>query len=178
MVRKVEIVPYDAAWPLTYQTEVARLSAYMGCAIIAFHHMGSTAVPGLGSKPTIDILAVVKSLQVLDTRNDVMRELGYQVKGENGITGRRYYQKLLGEVHLFHIHAFKEGHPEITRYLNFRDYLRSNPLVREAYEQLKNRLAQKFLYDAPSYTAGKSEFIRQIDQQAAEWCILQRQDEI
>lgn len=169
MVRKVDVVPYDSIWPTLYQKEVDRISNDIGNAIEYYYHMGSTAVPGLSAKPTIDILAVADSLQNLDSKKDVMSELGYQVKGEHGIPGRRYYQKLSGEVHLYHIHAFEKEHPEINRYLNFRDYLQTNPLVREAYQQLKQELAQKFMYDAPSYTAGKSEFIRQVDKQAAEW---------
>jgi GrpB-like predicted nucleotidyltransferase (UPF0157 family) len=169
MVRKVEVVPYDSIWPALFQKEVDRISNDIGNAIDYYYHMGSTAVPGLAAKPTIDILAVADSLQNLDSKKDVMSELGYQVKGEHGIPGRRYYQKLSGEVHLYHIHAFEKEHPEITRYLNFRDFLQTNLLIREAYQQLKQKLAQKFMYDATSYTAGKSEFIRQVDKQAAEW---------
>ena len=169
MARKIEVVPYDPLWPTIYLNEIDRISPLTQDVITTFYHIGSTAVPGLDAKPTIDILAVATSLITLDGKNDAMCSLGYQIKGENGIPGRRYYRKLSGEDHLFHIHAFEAGNPEIMRHLNFRDYLRRNEKVRDAYGQLKRKLAQKFPYDSPSYTAGKSEFIQKVDRQASDW---------
>lgn len=169
MVRKIEVVPYDPTWPLIFQNEVDRISPMVHDVITAFYHIGSTAVPDLAAKPTIDILAEVVSLENLDTKDDVMRLLGYEPKGEYGILGRRYYRRLSGEVHLFHIHAFKVGNPEIVRHLNFRDYLRDHEKVRESYEKLKWDLAKRYPYDSALYTDGKSAFIQKVDQKAAEW---------
>ncbi len=169
MPRKIEVVPHEPLWPTIYQNEIDRISPLIQDVITTFYHIGSTAVPGLAAKPTIDILAEARSIEMLDTKDDAMYSLGYQVKGENGIPGRRYYRKLSGEVHLFHVHAFEAGNPEILRHLNFRDYLRRNEKVRCAYGQLKRKLAKRFPYDSPTYTAGKSEFIQKVDRQAAEW---------
>jgi GrpB-like predicted nucleotidyltransferase (UPF0157 family) len=169
MDRKIEVVPYDPIWPVIYQNEVDRILYMIQDVITTFYHMGSSAVTGLAAKPTIDILAVVPSLEKLDAKDDVMLSLGYQIMGENGIPGRRYYRRLSGEVHLFHIHAFEVENPEIRRHLNFRDYLCENEAVRKAYEKLKYKLARRFPYDSLSYTNGKSAFIQKVDQAAAEW---------
>jgi GrpB-like predicted nucleotidyltransferase (UPF0157 family) len=169
MVRKVKVVPYDPTWPSKYVLEVERLESGLCPAGITFHHIGSTAVPGLAAKPTIDILAVVEDLALLDAVPHKFIDLGYQVKGENGIAGRRYYQKLSGEVHLFHIHAFEKGHPEIERHLTFRDYLCAHPEDAQAYQALKQNLAQEFPFDAKSYTVGKTNLIGEIDRKAALW---------
>lgn len=169
MARIVEILPYNPAWPDLYRAEAARIAGVMGPNLVAAHHIGSTAVPDLAAKPTIDFLLVVRELEALDACNEAMRRLGYTVKGENGIPGRRYYQLLDGDQHVYHIHAFKEGHPEIIRHLNFRDYLIAHPHTAYEYQALKQRLVALFR-DAPAqYTQGKDAFIRGVNAQAADW---------
>jgi GrpB-like predicted nucleotidyltransferase (UPF0157 family) len=168
-MRKVEVFAYDPAWPEVYAEEVKRIQSHLGREGMAFHHIGSTAVPGLAAKPTIDILLVVESHDLLDRREGKFVELGYEAKGENGIAGRRYYQKKAGEVHLFHIHAFEVDHSEINRHLDFRDYLRSHPDDARAYEALKLQLAAQFSYNPIEYTTGKTQLIQAIDQKATAW---------
>lgn len=169
MARKVNILPYDPGWSDAYREEVALISVVIGANLAAAHHIGSTAVPGLAAKPTIDILLVVHDLGLLDACNNEMSELGYYPKGEHGIPGRRYFQKLAGDDHLFHIHAFKAGHPDIARYLNFRDYTIAHPETAEAYQELKQKLAVRFQDRPADYTAGKEAFIRAVDQRATTW---------
>ena len=173
MARKVEVHPYDPAWPGMYKEEAARLRPVIGINLIVLYHIGSTAVPGLAAKPTIDILAVVQSHECLDSCIPDLQTLGYQAKGENGIPGRRYFQKLQGEVHLTHIHAFEEGHPDIQRHLNLRDFLQAHPEETKAYVALKQELADQYTYEPKRYTEGKSEFIRAADRRAAAWRMVQ-----
>ena len=169
MVRKIEVIPHDPAWPKDYEDEANRVSNVLGPYLIAIHHIGSTAIDNIAAKPTVDILLVVTSHEKLETCTDEMRKLGYRSKGENGIPGRRYYQKLEGEVHKFHLHAFETEHPEIERHINFRDYLWAHPEEAQDYQELKLRLADVFPNDSQNYTSGKTALIRVIDQRAAAW---------
>lgn len=169
MAQTVEIVAYNPAWPELYLQKATRLKPLLGENLVALHHIGSTAVPGLAAKPTIDILAVVRSHTRLDACNPALEGLGYQPKGEYGIPGRRYFRMLDGEVHLFHIHAFEQGHSEIGRHLNFRDYLRAHPNDAGAYEELKRSLADRYRHDLKGYTEGKTDFIGELDWRAADW---------
>jgi len=152
-----------------YAQEAYRLCPLMAQNLIALHHIGSTAVPGLAAKPTIDILAVVRDHAWLDARTPALELLGYQAKGENGIPGRRYFQKLQGEVHLFHIHAYEAGHADIQRHLNFRDFLQTHLQEAQAYAALKRELAEEHTYEPRRYTEGKSEFIHAVDRRASAW---------
>jgi GrpB-like predicted nucleotidyltransferase (UPF0157 family) len=169
MARIVEVIPYNPTWPQIYCAEAAQVSLVLGSNLVAAHHIGSTAVPGLAAKPTIDILLVVRELTALDACNTALAELGYQAKGEHGILGRRYFSRKEGDRHLFHIHAYAEGHADIDRHLNFRDYLISHPAAALDYQTLKQGLAAQFR-DAPAeYTAGKADFIREVERRAAVW---------
>jgi len=44
-----------------YEQEKASVLSIIGEWVVAIEHVGSTAVPGLGAKPTIDIQAGVRS---------------------------------------------------------------------------------------------------------------------
>lgn len=169
MARKVEVHPYDPAWPELYGEEAHRLCPLIAQNLISLHHIGSTAVPGLAAKPTIDILAVVRDHAGLDAQTPALESLGYQAKGENDLPGRRYFQKLEGEVHLFHIHAYQQGSPDILRHLDFRDFLRAHPKKAWDYAALKRSLAKQFPYEPKSYTEGKTDFIREVERLAAIW---------
>ena len=46
--------------------------------------------------------------------------------------------------------------------LAFRDCLRSDPATREAYTQLKLKLAAQFRNDRDAYTEAKTDFIRSV----------------
>jgi GrpB-like predicted nucleotidyltransferase (UPF0157 family) len=165
----IELVAYDAAWSRGFAREAARLRHALGEAFIDLHHIGSTAVPGLLAKPVIDMLAVVPRVEVLDAQHDAFAALGYEAMGEFGIPGRRYFRRDDESGRRTHqLHAFAEGSSEITRHLNFRDYLRAHASVSESYANLKRKLARECAGDMRCYSEGKTEFIRDVERRAAE----------
>ncbi len=167
--RKIEVVPYDPAWPDLYRVAASQLAEVFVSQLVAIYHIGSTAVPGLAAKPVIDILPVVKEIAQVDTYNPALLALGYEPRGEYGLPGRRYFVKRRGSVHHLHVHVYQREHPEIERYLSFRDYLIAHPAVAQQYSQLKAQLAQRFPNDSVRYTEGKSDFIRATDEAAQRW---------
>lgn len=169
LMRKVEVVPYDADWPLIYEVEARLLSATLGAELVRLHHIGSTSVPGLQAKPVIDMLAEVRNIEALDSLNERMTSAGYTPMGEYGIAGRRYFFKGSEEKHSHHLHAFAEGHTDIARHLLFRDYLRSHPEETHKYASLKESLAARFPTDIEAYMQGKDTFIKELDSKAAMW---------
>src|SRR5687767_5851971 len=90
---RITVVPYDPLWPQRYAAAASEITSAMGSNLLAIHHIGSTAVPGLHAKPVIDILVVVEDLNAVDQRSVEMERLGYQVMGEFGIIGRRYFRR-------------------------------------------------------------------------------------
>lgn len=51
----VEIIEYDPDWPRKYEQWRERLQAALGEVARRIEHVGSTSVPGLPAKPTVDI---------------------------------------------------------------------------------------------------------------------------
>jgi GrpB-like predicted nucleotidyltransferase (UPF0157 family) len=59
----IVVSDYDPNWPTLFEQERTRIKNALGSFALAIEHMGSTAVPGLPSKPIIDLLVGVPSLE-------------------------------------------------------------------------------------------------------------------
>ncbi|MEX0271723.1 GrpB family protein [Leptolyngbyaceae cyanobacterium UHCC 1019] len=167
---KVEVIPYDLRWQDAFVAEAKKISVALGETIAAIHHIGSTAIPNIYAKPIIDILVEVNDLAQVEARNAAMEALGYEVMGEFGIAGRRYFRKhnAMGD-RTHHVHIFEYGSPESDRHLAFRDYMIAHPEAAQHYSQLKRSLAAKFPNHRESYMDGKDSFIREKERQALKW---------
>jgi len=167
--RKITLVPPQPEWAARFRAEALRLRALLGDNAVAFHHIGSTAIPGIKAKPIIDILVEVRDLAGVDALDEKMKRHVYLPKGELGIHGRRYFRKGTENQHTHHVHIFQTGDPQCERHLNFRDYLRTHPVEAQAYSRLKESLVRKFPEDIEGYMDGKDGFIKKIEKKALRW---------
>lgn len=167
--RKVEVVPHNPDWPRQFQEESERIIIAFGSEIVIIHHFGSTSIPGIPAKPTIDMLVEVRDINRIDGYNEAMVQMGYEPKGEFGIAGRRFFRREVDSRRTHHVHIYQVDNPEIARHLNFRDYMRVHPAEAAAYGRLKEQLAQQFPDDMESYVAGKSDFVCEVERKAKVW---------
>ena len=168
--RRVVVVPYESGWPQAFEQARDEAVPALGPNLLAIHHIGSTAIPGIHAKPVIDMLAVVADLAAVDERNVAMERLGYQPMGEFGIEGRRYFRRDDPAGRRTHqIHAFAEGSPHVARHLAFRDFLRAHPTVAGQYGTLKQALAAAHPFDIEAYMDGKDGFIKEVERRAVGW---------
>lgn len=134
-----------------------------GSTAIQIKHIGSTSIVGLNAKPVIDILLGAPSLQEIESCIGVLEEHGYTyvMKYETELPQRRYFVKAVTMSTPFrlHVHGVTIGFTMWREHLYFRDQLRSDPALREAYRRLKQRLASQFAHDKSAYTDAKSPFI-------------------
>jgi GrpB-like predicted nucleotidyltransferase (UPF0157 family) len=165
MNRTVIVSLYDDSWRLTFEKESELIKNRLGSNCIAIHHVGSTSIPGLASKPVIDMLCEVYDIQAVDLKNSIMGEIAYKAYGELGMPFRRFFTKTTTK-RFAHVHVFEQGSPEIKRHLLFRDYVKSHPKVLDEYALLKQHLAKKFPNDIQAYCQGKDAFIRAIDEKS------------
>jgi len=152
--RTIVIADYDASWPRRFEEERAMILRACGAgAFTRIEHVGSTAVPGLGAKPVIDIMPGVRSLDAFMPYVERIETLGYQyapetegfIPGEGeGIPERRYFRKEVDGVRAFHLHVVEHGGDFWTRHLRFRNELRMRREDRHAYDALKRRLAAEY----------------------------------
>jgi len=160
MAQPVIIVDYDAGWPRRYEEERARILGAIGRWLVAIEHIGSTAVPGLGAKPIIDIMPAIGSLADAPQCVEPLRVIGYEYvpEFESVLPERRYFRKGSPEDH-YHLHMVEQTSGFWERHLLFRDTLRARPETAREYERLKRELAARFGSDREGYTDAKTEFI-------------------
>jgi GrpB-like predicted nucleotidyltransferase (UPF0157 family) len=155
----VVIVPYNELWPVRYAQLRDQLARAIGEIAVDIQHVGSSSVPGLAAKPTIDIAIGVRTMDEGRRADDALRALSY-AKGVENFPDWRYYDR---EEHArgenVHLHMVPFGGDRWNRYLLFRDHLRANCDVAAAYEKLKRELAAEFGRDRLSYVEAKTEFI-------------------
>ncbi|MBN2035968.1 MAG: GrpB family protein [Chitinispirillaceae bacterium] len=155
----------DPRWGRLYQREKERIKKALGGKnIVRIQHIGSTAVPGLVAKPTIDILLEVPEKIDAQWIVEKMERLEYHyiARPENPAPHMMFAAG-------YTVHGFKgQAYHVHVRYggdwdeLYFRDYLRAHPDVAKEYGELKIGLAQIHRNDREAYTGKKTAFIQGI----------------
>lgn len=170
----IEVVDYDPKWVEVYEAESLALSRALSPVNIICHHFGSTSIAGMASKPVIDIILEISSMDLVPTFGSPLEDQGYEGLGECGVPGRSFFRRREDPKGRFpvHLHFFEKGHPEIKRNLVFRDYLRSHPEDARTYENVKRELAKQYPLDHRAYRREKAGIIQEIDQRAKEWSIV------
>ena len=79
----VELVDHSPEWAVTAKAEADRLAHAIGDILVAIHHIGSTSIPGIMAKPTIDLLPLVTKIPALDKREAEVTALGYEWKASS-----------------------------------------------------------------------------------------------
>ena len=172
---RIELVPYDPAWPDLFEAEKAHLlDCLPSNLIVRIEHYGSTSIPDMVAKPVVDMLVEVPDLEaVREQVPPILEAQGYDFfwrpVGKDGEPP--FYAWLIkrgsqGE-RTHHIHMVEASFRHWEG-LVFRDYLRSHPDAALEYATLKQELSKKFADDRIAYTYGKTEFIQQVLNAAGE----------
>src|SRR5665213_567173 len=140
----IVVSDYDLNWPILFEQESTRIKQALGSFALAIEHMGSTAVPGLPSKPIIDLLIGVPSLEEAKQRwIEPIRSLGHHYVPEyvSWLPGELFFRKGPPGPWTHHIHLMEPSCPRWEALLVFRDYLRAHSEAAQAYASLKRALA-------------------------------------
>lgn len=174
-MRIITVETYNPQWRDIFELEARRISEIFSGRLTAIHHVGSTSVTGMSSKPTIDILGVIEALGCADSLAPALKEAGYSAYGEYGIPGRRYFVKVRcvnGKdwVDTFHLHFYEAGDRDnIERHLAVRDYLSSHPEKISEYSLLKTKLAEIYSREPEEYVSGKEEYVSELERESISW---------
>ena len=165
----VDVVPYEAQWPLLFAEWRARLSEALGADVRRIEHIGSTAVSGLAAKPIIDIQISVVDADDEDAYRPGIESTGVALRMRE--PRHRYFRPLPDRPRVVQIHVCTAGQGWERDHLLFRDYLRAHPGVRDAYSALKTDLANRYRADRLAYNEAKTGFILDVMDDANDWAI-------
>jgi GrpB-like predicted nucleotidyltransferase (UPF0157 family) len=165
---RVEIVPYDPAWPQRFAVLGGTLREALGSVAVRIDHIGSTSVPGLAAKPVIDVQISVASFDPLDAYKVPLERAGFVYRAGNTERTKRYFRESPGRRRT-HIHVRRAGSFSEQFALLFRDFLRTHPEEARAYAALKSGLAERYGYDRHGYTEAKGPYVWEIIRRADDW---------
>jgi GrpB-like predicted nucleotidyltransferase (UPF0157 family) len=161
----VHLAPYDSNWATQYDSIAARIRMALAERVVQLEHVGSTSVPGLAAKPTIDVvLAVLDSADESSYVQDLTTQ-GFELRiREPGWFEHRMLRSMETRAN---VHVFSSGCDEIARMIAFRDWLRTHDDDRQRYEQKKRELSAQTWEHIQDYADAKTEVIRAIAARAA-----------
>jgi len=162
------ISEHNPEWKNRYLAEKALIEKKIGTDIVRINHIGSTAVEGLLSKPTIDILVEIRVIADTDKLIKAMTESGYifSPQPENPAPHMMFLKGYTTEGfrgQAFHVHIRYSGDWDE---LYFRDFLILNPEAAQEYGKLKLKLKECFEHDRDEYTNAKTEFVKKYSELA------------
>lgn len=162
-------------WSETYKHITERMRSLLP-EKTAFHHIGSTAIPGLRAKDVIDIQVTVYSLDEIDLvamkQQGFVHRAGLKDHCPEGMTlAASELEKLFfnhlkpaANIHVRVRGAFNQRFPLISR-----DFLRANTAAAKAYEKIKVECAKRFPNDKDSYYAVKDPVFDLVYEAAEQW---------
>lgn len=169
-VRTVEVVDYDPEWPKRFAEEHDLLGQALPDAL-TIEHIGSTSVPGLCAKPTIDVLVVVDNVgAVLDRLPDLAR-LGYEYRPGSFADDVQhlFFRKVKDGKRTHHLHVLEATSPVSDGYRLFRDYLIADSEAAARYGHAKQALARQYSAERGRYIAEKEQVVDALMAQARKW---------
>jgi len=172
--RKYSVEPYNPEWKKQFETEVEFLSPIFSDKAISIEHIGSTAVPGLAGKPTIDILITVEKIEIADELSEKIESIGYKSLGDYINQGSHLFVKEVDNTRLVNLHVFEVEHPHVKDMINLRNYFRSHPEVVEEYCKLKFELVEKYPDDYGLYRKYKDEWMENLKKNISEPTALEQ----
>lgn len=167
----VELVPYDADWPRRFRATAAELRSAFPTA--AIEHIGSTSVPGLSSKDTIDVaVGVPDVLAALDRQTlDALAASGFLYRPASFADDpdHAFLDRIVADHRTDHIHVIRLGSEVFSGHILFRDFLRANPDAAARYERAKLELAARFHDRRNEYVDRKQAIVDALMREACEW---------
>jgi GrpB-like predicted nucleotidyltransferase (UPF0157 family) len=154
------LVDHDPAWSIAFTQEHERLRNALGAIVRGIEHYGSTAVRGMRAKPILDILVGVAPLSDWLKCHDPLIGLGYDYAAHAGVPGHHIFGRgkdASERTHLVHVVEFL-GESWRSN-LAFRDALRGDPALRQAYVAEKQRAITAAPDSRARYNAQKQAFI-------------------
>lgn len=157
---RVQLATDHGAWSEAFLLERERLLKVIGEDILDLQHVGSTSIPSLPAKPILDIAILVEDFEEAFSTIAPMESLGYQYRGEHGISRRHYFTR--GEPRTHQVHMFEQASKDWQDILLFRDTLRAQPALAILYGEKKAALAKMFPEDRNSYQSAKGPIVEEI----------------
>ncbi len=160
-MEKLVLVPYDKSWLEKFHSEKDLILHRLDDKVIyKIHHVGSTSIPEIISKPIIDITIEIKLFPPTKEVISTLKDIGYKHIGESDVPGRSWFVK--GKPRSFHLHLTPIDGEVVKKQLKFRDIMRQRKDLHKEYEMIKNNFNGHYELDSHEYNLKKAPFVEKI----------------
>lgn len=155
----VDLVPYDASWPTRFE-EIARELRECGSPTWRVEHIGSTAIPGMSAKPSIDVAIRLCDERDFDHHRPGLERAGWHLG--SGVRSHRVMTFEAGGERTRITHFFEAREWATANQRLFRDWLIAHPADAALYEQAKRSAVEAERAGIASYNAAKTPVVQEI----------------
>ena len=151
----IRVTPYQPIWNDQFSAAASVLLEAAENVACGIDHIGSTAVPGLFAKPTIDVQLGVRDLSQVAEIVPSLENVGYLYRPDAAKDrpppwetrdpiewDKAYFRTPTDLTPRVHVHVREVGRRNYRYALLFRDYLREHERARDAYSQYKRLLSE------------------------------------
>jgi GrpB-like predicted nucleotidyltransferase (UPF0157 family) len=156
--------PYDPRAPFVAEMVKTLIEAEMP--EVEVEHIGSTAIPGCDGKGVVDMMMLYQPGGLEESR-ETLERLGFvrfSAPDAHPITRPVYLGAIEHDETLFrlHVHIIAADAEEVANQRLFRDRLRADRALVDAYVAKKREILERGITHGPSYADEKTEFIREV----------------
>jgi GrpB-like predicted nucleotidyltransferase (UPF0157 family) len=133
---------------------------------VVVEHIGSTSVPVCAGKGIVDLMVLYQDGQLPVVR-DVLEQLGFQRQTSRDPFPEERPMRTGSVVHdgtrfRLHVHVIAASSPEVIELRTFRDRLRADPRLVDAYVACKRAIIAGGCTDSVDYSIRKGEFVTEV----------------
>jgi GrpB-like predicted nucleotidyltransferase (UPF0157 family) len=159
----ISVVPYQSGWKDLFEREADILRSTLEEKAVRIEHIGSTAIPGMVSKPIIDIMVAVVSLIQAKELIPLLKAIGYEYKPHDTVPERMFFAKEHSpEYRTHHLNLATQESGFWKNQIAFRDYLRAHDQIAAEYADLKKRLSEEYAHTHHIDPDGKTAFVAKV----------------
>lgn len=160
---KLKLFPYNPDYPKKFDKYQKKILQSLKDYKVEIHHVGSTAIQGLGGKGFIDILIGLTNWTQENEIIGKLKNLGF-IHIHPKENDRIFLSKPPEDIKNYdvHLHLVIIGSKPYKEIIYFRNYMRNNPQKAKEYFDLKLSLLKSTKNNRKQYTQNKAKFIGQI----------------
>ncbi|HEY8622655.1 MAG TPA: GrpB family protein [Casimicrobiaceae bacterium] len=157
-------VEYDPAAPAVARRVIALIEA--AAPWVKAEHIGSTAIPGCAGKGIVDLVALYprgrleKARRAIDGLGFQHQRAGHEFPEDRPMRVGAIEHE--GRIYRLHVHIVAAESTEAKALYRFRNVLRMDEKLRDAYQAKKRAILQSGTSDPAGYTHAKGEFINAV----------------
>ena len=152
------VVEFDNNWTKYFDIEKENLRKYLPFHYVV-EHVGSTSIPGMPSRPIVDILIGFGNLYDLMTAKDILANAGYTLDSKESHLSYYSFYRNIGDKRYFNVYLTTFNSPSYKTHIGIRNYFLNNKDKAFLFAKTKADLVRGVNNDKEKYLSLKKRYL-------------------